>query len=215
MWQASLQWNSGPIQGSLLPFEPAHGLKTEQPASRILGLSLNGTSLPTTVEHYIRGADLYLACAEDDRHVRVHAYYRSLPGDTPAVELIASVQTSQLGVPVSLTVNSEADGVIQQTDGALLGKSADWGRAITADRGNVFRWTTEDGKSLITQMVYPSDFHTAGAEAGQLTCDLFPSPMEKGVIRSGRIRCYFGDICDDKLANLYAAFLDSPPPLTT
>ena len=121
---------------------------------------------------------------------------------------MVSAHTDTLGIPLHLQVVSEAAGKIQQKTNSVWADPS-------ANSGNLFRWVDGQGQVIAVQIVHPSDFGNTAIDGSSLRCDLFPEPLEKGVLRRGRIRCYFGAITDPVIEQLYSEFLDAPLPLTT
>ncbi|MEO1970716.1 MAG: hypothetical protein ABGX07_04140 [Pirellulaceae bacterium] len=209
MWKnagSTIQWHSGSVRGTFSPSQPAMGLRLDRSEGLLFGLTLDGQHIPAGDEHYIRGTDLYVDCPSDDRLVRIQSYYRDLVGPVPGIELVISVQTTELDISTNLQVATRLPGHLRQERG---------GNESCIDReNNVFQWCDDDARVSGILFVHPSDFVTAQSDGQTLVCDLFPEPMEHGVIRRGRLRCYVAPE-DATVERLYQEFLDAPLPLTT
>ena len=218
MWQASIQWRSRSFSGDFVPMDPSAGVRVPALGTSFLGLALDGQPIPACQESYIRGNDVFVDCPADRRQVGIQAYYRDLigpdtPDAVPGIELVVSAQTDSLGIPIQLQVVSTTAGKVEQRTDSVWTSPSEHG-------ANEFRWLDEQGNVVAVQIVHPSDFSRATLE-GQtledqtLTCHLFGEPLEKGVIRRGRVRCYFGALSDEKIDELECEFREAPLPLTT
>ena len=217
MWQlagSTVQWQSGDVHGSFSPSQPSLGVRLGQSDACLFALALDGQAIPPGGEHYIRGTDLFVDCPADERLIRIQTYYRDLIGPVPGIELVISVQTKELDVSTKLQVVTKLPGHLQQHDDRkkLPPSPTDPSRIECAR--NVFRWRDNIGQISGVQFVHPSDFISAQSDGQTLCCDLFPEPLENGVIRRGRVRCYITSE-ERMLDRLYQEFLDTPLPLTT
>jgi hypothetical protein len=211
MWQASVQWQAGPLRGEFVPSNSSDGIRIAGIEGTFLALTLGDTRLPDCTESYLRGNDVFVDCPADDRQIGVQAYYRDLP-EQSGIELIVSAQTDALGIPIPLRVISTTAMAPQQ-------KSGDHWIPISDKGTNVVRWSDNEDQVVAIQIVHPSDFQYAAVHSNALSCELFGESMEKGVIRRGRVRCYFArpgyELTDARIDALTNEFQNAAPPLTT
>lgn len=203
MWQTSVQWSAGSLRGILVPDHPADGIQFPSLPGSLFQLALEHHPLPRCTESYVRGRDVFVNCPSDQADVAIQAYYRDLSANTtdnntPGIELILSAQTNTLGTSVAMSIGH-----------CLPGEVTPWEESSSA-----FCWR-QDHTTTALLIVHPSDFHLAECQGGELHCKLFPDTLEKGVIRRGRLRCYFGPQDAATCRDLYNAFLNAPLPLTT
>jgi hypothetical protein len=189
-------------------------------------------------DSYVRGTDLIAAYEpQGGQQVRPQIYWRfiSSPSSTAprcGLELIVSVQTSLLHSEPRMIVESDlSDAEIwrmereEENGFTSLDATAEIVDCTQADCLSVFVFRPLARDFSYVQMVHPSDFHrtTLSFERQEkrgrirIVHDLFPDPLEKGVIRRGRVRGWFVDRADDLRAAVecYRQWLDEPPPLTT
>jgi hypothetical protein len=178
---------------------------------------------------YVRGNDLIAAYVEEREKLRREIYWRVLHAPAShayGIESIVSVQTSllhshpQLQMASRLSSGPVARGDRGDTFDFLAGATGDI--PCTRDDGaGVFVLRPADADCSYVEMVHPTDFQhatvTLAADQTSLVHSLFPESLEKGVIRRGRVRGWFVSREDDlrTAAELYAAWLAEPPPLTT
>jgi hypothetical protein len=108
---------------------------------------------------------------------------------------------------------------------ALLDSTSEEMDCTRADCLSVFVFRPPRDDFSYIQMVHPTDFHRTTVSIEQrekqnqvcVVHELFPDPLEKGVIRRGRVRGWFVDRADDlrAAAECYRQWIDEPPPLTT
>jgi hypothetical protein len=226
------------LSGSVHLLEPARGIELKwRNAACVIAFRLQldavaADSTASTLEAWIRGDDLVASYAErPGRLMRGQVYWRAHRwGDMeiPAIDLIASVQTSLLDSDPSLHVisNIPAGKVLCLTDGAT-------GRAVPLSVSDqqltvghesshlpCFLFRLADGESSYIEMIHPADFAesdlTNAATDIQLSNRLFGGRLEKGVIVRSRMRAFFAPRDRDvELARAcFAEFAASDPPLT-
>jgi hypothetical protein len=211
-----------------------HGIAiggTTFPHWRLLGPQLSSPQNAPLVlaDAYTRGADLIATYTQDDEKLRRQIYWRDLQptreGGRPGVELIVSVQTSLLhGEPRLEIASSFGPGELfmRRPDGGLESLASDETvRCAAGECAGVFLLRPAGTDFSYVEMVHPSDFQGAElvftAVGAVIRHSLFPEPLEKGVIRRGRVRGWFvkrnGDAAS--ATELHQAWLAEPPPLTT
>ncbi|MCR9116280.1 MAG: hypothetical protein NXI22_04925 [bacterium] len=169
-------------------------------------------------ELYSRGDDLIATFAEDPaRFVRPQAYWRICGGtNTVAIEFILSMQTSKLDSDPKVQVTSTLTGDAEEPF------CIDWQTgAPTGKEFNVVIWRPQHQHWTYAEATYPTD--NAGFSANrhhdgiQVTRTMFPTRLEKGVIRRGRIMGLFvpRDNDTDRVASAIQDWVKMPPPLTT
>lgn len=186
--------------------------------------ALLGVDLAPLVEHWLRGSDVIAVFEPHDaRRLRSTAMWRAHGrcADVESWEVIVSAQTALLETDVSVTVRADvaADALLWSPGGA----AARWeslpphteppaaARAILARRGS----------SSCLVAVHPADARridaVLAAGRGAITCRLFASALEKGVLLRSRVLAAVGPAADDQAwaARAMEAFDASPPPLTT
>ncbi|MBI3462819.1 MAG: hypothetical protein HY000_07130 [Planctomycetes bacterium] len=240
-WQAHLQVGSFAGQVNLLA--PHQGLSlTLGPENGVVVLDILGIELPSPApgpenppaDSYVRGDDLVVVFAQaGPRPVRVEAYWRA--GHSPAamlsVELQVSVQTSLLESVPELVADSALPGAeVWQ----LRDPRAGVFERLSQPHGEAIRLQPEQGAGCLlfrlpgsslsyAEMIHPSDFRedqlaTAAADSDlTLRHRLFSGELEKGVILRGRVLGLLLPRENDQqaAAQAFAAFSESPPPLTT
>jgi hypothetical protein len=237
-YQATL--SLGQLHGAIDLLLPERGLQLHWRdfaiAALAVGLpSVSGSQASSVLDAWVRGGDLVATYAENaNRRTRGQVYWRAHEHvqdnqKFPAIDLIASVQTSLLDSDPALNVRSRvaAREVLLLTD-IDSGRAAplDWGADDTmrlAAPGqiacSIFR--LGDGKSSYVEMVHPADFNEcvwrreSNGET-ELSNRLFHGRLEKGVILRSRIRAIFVPTDNDaELASAcYAEFATSEPILT-
>jgi hypothetical protein len=184
-----------------------------------------GATPETIVECYQRGVDLVATYAQTpERNIRPQVYWRYLESaEACGLELILSAQTSLLDSQPATSLESSlpTGEALVLVDGQWTASTnADWQSGTTAPRAALFRPTALADQSYL-ELVHPSDF--AGVQLSNsdgLCClrwRLFPEPLEKGVIRRGRVRGYVlpraNDV--DLATQLVSAFAAAPLVLST
>jgi hypothetical protein len=190
---------------------PTNGIAVAAPtagADLLLGIDLrSGARL---AECWARGADVTAVYETTDaRRLRATAMWRldsaapALPDGIGIWELVISAQTSLLESDSSLAVVSlvAATELVSVGDGGVL-----------ARRG--------DGTSVLI-LVHPDDLKKVSSEhragRGSISCWLFSSAVEKGVLLRSRVLAAIGPAAGDTTwaAALAKTFAASPPMLTT
>jgi len=176
----------------------------------LLGIDLrSGVRL---TEHWIRGSDLTAVYEPiDARRLRSTAMWRltsaagvpPLPPGVSAWELVLSAQTSLLQSDSTLSVVSEiaAADVVAPADNRVLARRGDGTTTVVIVHPDDVRRITVDRHGL----------------RATISCWLFSSAVEKGVLLRSRVLAAIGPTADDTIwtAALAAAFAQSPPILTT
>ena len=203
------------------------------------------TGRPRCDHVYLRGPDLVLSYRMSKvPEFSWQVYWRVLAsseGIPDGVELILSVQTDLLDSDPRLRVESHlsTSQLLQCKLGetvSLLGQAPSFGEEPTwleipstpslsiLDPPGVLLYRPTGAAHSYLEMVHPADF--TGLEVSWKTSDppastarflLFDEPLEKGVIRRGRLRSMVLPRADD-LATAqacYHSFVDSAIPLTT
>ena len=163
-------------------------------------------------EHWVRGSDMTAVYEPvDARRLRSTAMWRltstagvpPLPSGVTAWELIISAQTSLLQSDSTLSVVSEitAVDVLTPADNCVLARRHDGTTAVV--------------------IVHPDDMRRIRVDRHgprtTISCWLFSSAVEKGVLLRSRVLAAIGPTANDTAwaAALAAAFAHSPPILTT
>ncbi len=160
-------------------------------------------------EAYVRGDDVVADYAASESSVSYQVYWRSLPRDDAGalgIELIVSAQTDRLDADPSIKVRSElAPGELQSGPGWHLVRldEAPFSYLEMAEASNLLGTEAE------------ADSSPSGTTV--LVHQLFPGRLEKGVIRRARLRAYMFPTAIEAaaVAEIYAAFANLAPPLTT
>jgi len=202
------------IRGTIDLDSPRQGLASAvddaATGDHLLGIDLRSECRLT--EHWIRGSDLTAVYETiDARRLRSTAMWRLtsaagtplLPPGVTAWELVISAQTSLLQSDSTLSVVSDiaAADVIAPAD-----------NRVSARR--------EDGTTAVV-IVHPDDRRRITVDRhgprATISCWLFSSAVEKGVLLRSRVLAAIGPTADDTVwtAALAAAFAQSPPILTT
>ncbi len=222
--------------------QPARGLQRLTFAGRpvevqrLLGASIElSVSSASLTDCYVRGDDLIAVYeAAGGKALRSQLYWRRIPtnesaSNTLGIELIASVQTELLHSEPCLKVVSEINGrevcqMASNGDTPLVSwKSVPRQNLDSADAqgGGVFVIRGVGPGFDFVQSVHPSDLHRTWVSERNgvvsLVHELFAEPLEKGVMRRGRVRCWLRPQTEDVawVADYYRAWLNEPPPLTT
>jgi hypothetical protein len=196
-------------------------------------------------ESYVRGRDLVAEYDESDASdFLTQIYWRGLAGSPEhrlgGVDLVVSVRTQLLDSTASLLVASDAGpGELVRCE---VNQAGDRLRETSIDRRQVDRQQV-DRRQVVqaataaillfrpagqawsyVEMVHPSDLHEQRLTAlpereewNRVESLLFDEPLEKGVIRRGRLRAAWlprdNDIAAAEVE--FQDFIDSPLPLTT
>ena len=174
---------------------------------------------------YVRGQDLIVTYREHpDRGYGLQVYW-SIMANSPHLTLdaLVSVQTSSLATPRIRVVNEfSADQTFTHFGGDRNVFEPAGGKDVESPLAPlVLVRSGEKGLSL-AQMIQlqhftgPSQIRCQEGRA-RLQADLFRAPLEKGVIRRGRIRCLLCAADQDEAASLraYHDFASGALPLTT
>lgn len=235
------------LTGSIDLSRPREGLRTTverhpaQGALSLLGIDLPGGDAdrtPRPDDVYVRGSDLVATYGQTAAHpARVQAYWRwreAALDAWAALDLEVSVQTSLLDSAPALHLRSvlcaaEARRLVDPqgnqfalldarpgVDHPLLEPATGTGCLLLRPAGADWSYA---------EMIHPSDFcrdrlTTIGegdSQRVELTHELFPERLEKGVIRRARVRALFVSRDGDQqaVADGYRQFADEEPPLTT
>lgn len=240
-WQAQLQIGSFAGRVNLLAPEKGLSIAYGSEASGEANLRILAVDLPPPppgpenppADCYVRGEDLVVVYAQaGPRPVRVEVYWRA---SQPAaavlcVELQVSVQTSLLESAPELVIHStlpqaEVWRLRDASRGAF--ESVVHTQAAASQLrpehgpGCLLCWLPDSTLSY-AEMIHPSDFRgdelaPAGGSSLTLRHRLFSGELEKGVILRGRMRGMVLPRQGDQAAAAaaFAAFAESPPPLTT
>jgi hypothetical protein len=164
-----------------------------------------GPTPETLVDCYQRGIDLVATYAQTpERNVRPQVYWRYL--EPNGLELVLSSQTSLLDSQplTSLESNLPTGEALGFVDGRWRTMTnSDWQTDDRAPRAALIRPQALAEQSYL-ELVHPTDF--AGVQIASadglvtLRWRLFPEPLEKGVIRRGRVRGYVLPRKDDEAA---------------
>lgn len=152
---------------------------------------------------HVRGTDLVVRYPEDQqRNVHPEIYWRMMEPKISAgvsgIELIASVQTSKLTSKPRLTTLSQfiAEEVLQieaRRNGDCHKIDFEIEKVRRLERDSFLLIRPNNTSFSYCEMVHPSDFVnskvmiTEQREVAQLSHELFPQSLEKGVIRRGRV----------------------------
>jgi len=143
--------------------------------------------------------------------------YRPEAGGVDAWESVVSAQTSLLDSDATLKVVSECDAA-EIVAGGAAGWTRTTGGTLPATTTAVLmrRPTTS-----VLVAVHPADLRRIDVSirdsVARIDCVLFASAIEKGVLLRGRVLAAVGprDLDESWASTLLAAFVASPPPLTT
>jgi len=202
---------------------PLHGLDVRHSGhhDKLLAVDLGAGAAATPVaDRWCRGGDLTIVAEPNDaRLLRTSVMWRYRPeaGGVDAWESVVSAQTSLLDSDATLSVVSECDAAE-----IVAGGAAGWTRTTggtlpaTATAVLVRRPTTS-----VLIAVHPADLRRIDVSirdsVARINCVLFASAIEKGVLLRGRVLAAVGphDLDEGWASSLLAAFVASPPPLTT
>lgn len=155
---------------------------------------------------HVRGTDLVARYTEDQqRHIYPEIYWRLIEPTSlgvSGIELIASVQTSKLSSKPRLTTQSRciAEEVLRiesRRDGDCQTFDLGAEKSVRLERDSFLLSRPNNTSFSYCEMVHPSDFvsstimQTEQQGIAQLSHELFPQSLEKGVIRRGRVRGIF------------------------
>lgn len=190
--------------------QPTDGIAVASRADtdHLLGIELR--SAARLAERWARGADVTAVYETTDaRRLRASAMWRldsvapALPREIAVWELVISAQTSLLESDSSLAIVSR----VAATEFVPVGAGG-----VLARRG--------DGTSALI-LVHPDDLKKVSSEhhagRGTITCWLFSSAVEKGVLLRSRVLAAIGPAEGDTrwAAAIAETFATSPPMLTT
>ena len=187
------------------------------------------------VESYVRGIDAVAAYAPSPPRTSGSAIYWRLVGDSSraaGIELVISMQTGQLDSDARVSNRSDLRAsevwwlagqdqpVFEQLQRSEANPWTTKGRSAAG--AFLFRLTEQEISYV--EIVAPADFcgaalyrHDQTPESVQLSYELFPEPIEKGVIRRVRVRGMLlpreHDL--DLAQACYSQLLAAPLPLTT
>jgi len=163
-----------------------------------LTLPSNETRL---ADAYVRGNDLVATFSESiDHPCRTQVYWRfEHEADYFGIQLIVSVQTSQLDAAPSLMVVSRIPSPARLVDEGIV--------VVPLIGSDVSYVELADGSNVESTIVRET----------HITNKLFPGSLEKGVIRRARIlSCFLAASSAEQIARtLHQRFVRSTPPLTT
>ncbi|MDA1051043.1 MAG: hypothetical protein O3C40_11270 [Planctomycetota bacterium] len=214
MWQ--LDGSKARLQSPQLGFQldlasPSSGLtalKVALDSSRALNsidAALMQLALPgketLLADAYVRGTDLVATFSESADHpCRTQVYWRSASeADYFGIQLIVSVQTSQLDAAPSLMVASRLPGSARLIEEGIV--------IVPLLESDVCYAELTDGSNIESTIV----------SGTQITNKLFPGSLEKGVIRRARILgCFLAASSAEHTARtIHRRFARAAPPLTT
>lgn len=228
------------LVATLDPHAPAAGLAVgkEVPpdahsVDHLLGLDLGAAC--RAADQWLRATDLTAVYEPADaRRLRTTAMWRLHPAAGPVAvwELIVSAQTSLLQSDPGLAVVADvaADELLWSGPQRAAGGAAAQRWSATADdcppddTTSILvrrRVTANRAASSVLIAVHPADVHRVTVEkrGGRIgvVCRLFPDVIEKGVLLRGRVLAAVGPAAGDTAwaDPVIAAFVASPPPLTT
>ena len=175
------------------------------------------------IEQYVRGNDLVSKYpARNSDLVSYTTYYR-LSEDGRGIDFILSAQTSLLdSAPLTQVVSEFADA-------GLLFKPSESSPLRPVEGEQVFPTSTcpqfflvrpnEQPDHSIALMIHPTDFHRGNVRLEPLptvSLSLFPSALEKGVIRRGKLKMHLVDRGNDVgiAEKLFDELEAAAPPLT-
>lgn len=203
--------------------DPARGIVLPA-GDALLGVDLRSPC--RAGDHWVRGDDL-IAIYEpaDPRRLRATAMWRPLQVPVAracnAWELTLSAQTALVHSDSALAVTAEvADGDLRWSRDASRPSWASGAELPPDAAGILIRCRTAAPAPAVLFAAHPADARrllvrrTAGRMA--ITCWLFSSAIEKGVLLRGRVLAAVGPGEDAEAwaSALVTAFAASPPPLT-
>ncbi len=205
---------------------PAHGIAAAGPDApdQLLGLDLRmSTGKPTALtDYWARGDDVVAVYKPaDPRRLTATAMWRAVSGAHAAWELILSAQTALVESDASLAITCDvASGEI--VVGREIAGTLRWSAlapSVPCPADATCALIRRDADAVLVA-VHPTDARriVVVEEAGrvQITCWLFSSVIEKGVLLRGRVVAAIGPAgdaphwADDRVL----AFAASPPLLT-
>lgn len=213
------------VGGEVALDEPTSGLRTSTD-DMLLGLDLRiASGGPRLVDHWVRGEDLVAVYEPTDpRRLRATAMWRRHDRRETAVELVVSSQTS-------LTESDSSVAVVCD----LAGGTIHWATQRPGDPTAITDWQPLTAASscpaeatcllvkrpadTVLVAVHPADARRVTVRATHdrvvVSCWLFSTAIEKGVLLRSRVLAATGPVTDTAWATSMAAdFLASPPPLT-
>lgn len=246
MWQLSdnrARWTTAPLAFQIDVAHPARGLQIASirelavTCLRPLQLATLGeprATHPELLECYVRGQDLVANYRESAAgRVSPEVYWRmNHPADARCLaelEVILSLQTSQLDSRAEIQCRTELGGgelwhLAVDAHGELsAAQQLHRHAAVTLAEPGILLFRPDAMAWSYAEMVFPQDaglvsLAPSSADTGWSVLDrqLLAEPMEKGVIRRGRLRAIWAARPSDQDAVLasYDRFLASPPPLT-
>lgn len=232
--------------GAIQLAQPARGLHELTWQQVALGAAtLLGVQLPTTVsgenavldDAYIRGDDLVATYRQTpDKPARVQVYWRWRERAVAlhaAVDVEISVQTSLLDSQPEMRLQTHfpgqellrlTDPLASRFDSLELASASN--TSYKADTGTgCWLWRPRNEEWSYAEMMHPSDFwqdHVAtkvdrAPTVVEVSHQLFPERLEKGVIRRARARGIFvtRERDEQTVVDAYQQFAREEPPLTT
>jgi hypothetical protein len=211
---------AGDGRGCLDLAAPAAGLALDGD-DRVLGLDLRSPpAAARLVDHWARGDDLVAVYEPaDPRRLRATARWRSLAGER-GWELVVSAQTALVESDSALAVTCDlAGGIIAWGRGTEAGVHWEPLEA-TAVPGEATCLLVRRDADAVLVAVHPGDARRilVASEAGRVrvTCWLFTTAIEKGVLLKSRVLAAVGSAADTAWADaLVGRLAVSPPPLST
>jgi hypothetical protein len=230
----------GDLQGAIDLLAPEQGLQLTWRDFAMVALAVDlprvsDSQASSMLDAWVRGGDLVATYAENEIcRTRGQLYWRAhqFAHDNerfPAIDLIASVQTSLLDSDPALNVRSRvaAREAFLLTDIHTRGTAPlDWATDHTARIAATSGIACcicrlDDGQSSYVEMVHPADFKESLLRRRrngeiELSNRLFHGRLEKGVILRSRIRSIFvpSDTDVELASACYADFAASEPVLT-
>ena len=174
---------------------------------------------------YVRGRDLIVSYRETPERGYGLQVYWSIMADRGSLTLdtLVSVQTSSLVTPRICVVNEvSANQAFAYRGGDRDAFEPAGAKGVESPLAPLVLVRSAEHRVSLAQMIQPQHF----TGPGQIQCvegcvrlqaDLFHTPLEKGVIRRGRIRCLLcaADGAESSSVRAYHDFASGIPPLTT
>ncbi|MEM8678441.1 MAG: hypothetical protein AAGF97_03700, partial [Planctomycetota bacterium] len=161
---------------------------------------------------FIRGTDLVADYTASEAHpceVRLYWHGRASQ-DATQLDLSAVVRTPAWICEPTLSLQSELEGMhsVALPEGLL-------GLTTPSDVGAPLVAMSDGGQPQLALMIFPSDLQSLEVQAGRMHVRLLGEPLEKGVIRTARLRLLCGPtLAWPQIADAWRQFLASPLPLT-
>ncbi len=221
--------NVGNWEATVTPVKPSQGLRVLVPSSaawQVLCVAAEPAHSLPPEEIYVRETDLISRFDQSPKdQFAFQLNWRLLKEPAPrgfGVELWVSIQTDLLdSTPViSLTSRSPGELAWKRLTHAELVDGASDGQAPSTGPFGPAAFVANSDEHTGVWMIEPSDQRQvhcpSSPEDAEQQIQLFGQFMEKGVIRRARLRfCLVpGALQHDDLQQLYAAFCNSPLPLT-